>query len=82
MYVLMGSEWVSTGETRGTYPGYYLYDRGWYDLAEWAGDGGTGALEMNGTPGYSYSSIDTTDWLDAAGNVVHSYQNSTNVTRC
>lgn len=82
MYVLISGEWVSTGETEGAFPGYYLYDRGWYDLAEWTGDGGTGALELSGTPGYSYSSIDTTYWLDTAGNVIQSYQNSTTTTQC
>jgi hypothetical protein len=82
MFVWTSSEWVSTGETEGRYSGYYAYDRGWYDLAEWAGDGGTGALELNGTPGNYYSSVDTTDWLDTAGNVIHSYQNTTTVAQC
>jgi hypothetical protein len=82
MYVWTGSGWASTGETKGTFPGYYLYDRGWYDLAQWTGDGASGALELNGTPGYYYSSVDTTLWLDAAGNVAHSFQNGSTVAQC
>lgn len=82
MYVWSGGEWVSTRETGGAYPGSYVYDRGWYDLEAWAGSRGSGALELSAAPGYSYSSVDTTEWLDAAGNVIHSYQNSTTIANC
>ena len=82
MYVWSGGQWVGTGETGGAYPGSYAYDRGWYDLEAWAGARGSGALELSATPGDSYSSVDTTEWLDATGNVIHSYQNTTTVAKC
>jgi hypothetical protein len=85
MYVSNNGEWVSTGETEGTYPGDYAYDTldpRWYELSQWSGDGGSGALELNGTPGYYFSSVDTTYWLNSAGQVIDSYENSTNIAQC
>jgi len=74
---------VYTGETSSAYPGEYLYSSGWYQLLDWSGNVGAGAVELNASHGgHYYSAVETTYWVNSSNKVITSSQNSSTLAYC